>query len=162
MLSWGEKHEWAIEKPKLHNATRGLRRTYFIDPEDVEVQRNPLKMLARKFWKHQWFPLCHARQARKVSMAWPVAELMISSLNLSCILEASESTRMRMEESLPKYHEDHIARRGVISLQHFNLVHKFIPMPQVMKIPAAQKQQLIKNGTNLEKIPAWDLTKSRK
>ena len=27
----------------------------------------------------------------------------------ACILEASESTRMRMEESLPKYHEDHIA-----------------------------------------------------
>ena len=26
-----------------------------------------------------------------------------------CILEASESTRMRMEEPLPKYHEDHIA-----------------------------------------------------
>ena len=28
------------------------------------------------------------------------------------ILEASESTRMRMEESLPKYHEDHIAGKG--------------------------------------------------
>ena len=30
----------------------------------------------------------------------------------ACILEASESTRMRMEESLPNYHEDHIAGRG--------------------------------------------------
>ena len=48
----------------------------------------------------------------------------------SCILEASESTRMYMEESLPKYHEDHIAGRGDNSLQHKNLVHKFIPMPQ--------------------------------
>ena len=27
----------------------------------------------------------------------------------ACILEANESTRMRVEESLPKYHEDHIA-----------------------------------------------------
>ena len=27
----------------------------------------------------------------------------------ACILEASESTRLRMEESLPNYHEDHIA-----------------------------------------------------
>ena len=51
----------------------------------------------------------------------------------ACILEASESTRMRMEESLPNYHEDHIAGRGDHSLQHYNLVHKFIPMPQVMK-----------------------------
>ena len=28
---------------------------------------------------------------------------------LACILEASESTRLRMEESLPNLHEDHIA-----------------------------------------------------
>ena len=31
----------------------------------------------------------------------------------ACILEASESTRLRMEESLPNYHEDHIAGRGL-------------------------------------------------
>ena len=38
--------------------------------------------------------------------------------NVACILEASESTRMRMEESLPNYHEDHIAGKGDNSLQH--------------------------------------------
>ena len=43
-----------------------------------------------------------------------------------------------MEESLPKYHKDHIAGRGDNSLKHYNLVHKFIPMPQAMKIPAAK------------------------
>ena len=52
---------------------------------------------------------------------------------ISCILQASESTRMRVEESLRKYHEDHIAGKGDNSLQHYNLVHKFIPMPQAMK-----------------------------
>ena len=51
----------------------------------------------------------------------------------SCILEASESTRMRMKECLPNFHEDHIAGRGDNSLQRYNLVHKFIPMPQAMK-----------------------------
>ena len=56
----------------------------------------------------------------------------------ACILEASESTRMRMEESLTNHHEDHIAGKGDSSLQHYNLVHKFIPMPQAMKIPAAK------------------------
>ena len=56
----------------------------------------------------------------------------------ACILEASESTRLRMEESLPNYHEDHNAGKGNNSLQHYNLVHKFIPMPQAMKIPAAK------------------------
>ena len=55
---------------------------------------------------------------------------------LACILEADESTRMRMGNSIPHHHEDRIAGRGNNSLQHYNLVHKFIPMPQAMKIPA--------------------------
>ena len=33
---------------------------------------------------------------------------------LACILEASESTRLRMGESLPIHHEDHIARKGTL------------------------------------------------
>ena len=37
---------------------------------------------------------------------------------LAWILEASESTRLRMEESLPNHHEDHIAGKGDNSLQH--------------------------------------------
>ena len=69
---------------------------------------------------------------------------------LACILEAGESTRLRMGESLPN-HEDHIAGKGYNSLQHYNLVHKFIPMPQAMKIPAG----LGKIG----EISAWNLTK---
>ena len=79
---------------------------------------------------------------------------------LVCILEACESTRLRMEESLPNCHEDHIAGEGDNSLQHYNLVHKFIPMPQAMKIPAA-RAAVDKEWEKLEKIPAWDLTKVR-
>ena len=79
---------------------------------------------------------------------------------LTCILEASESTRMRVEEFLPNYHEDHIAGKGDNSLQHYNLVHKFIPMPQAMKIPAA-KAAVDKEWEKLEKISAWNLTKVR-
>ena len=69
----------------------------------------------------------------------------------ACILEASESTKLRMEESLPNYHEDHIAGRGDNSLQRYNLVHQFIPMPQAMKIPAA-KTAVDKEWEKLEKI----------
>ena len=79
---------------------------------------------------------------------------------LACILEVSESTRLRMEESLPNHHEDHIAGKGEISLQHYNLIHKFIPMPRAMKIPAA-KAAVDKDWEKLGKIPAWDLTKVR-
>ena len=75
-------------------------------------------------------------------------------------MEASESTRIRIEESQPNYHEDHIAGKGENSSQHYNLVHKFIPMPQAKKIPAA-KAAVDKEWEKLEKIPAWNLTKVR-
>ena len=77
---------------------------------------------------------------------------------LACILEASESTRLRLEESVPNYREDHIAGKGDSSLQHKNLVQKFIPVPQAMKIPAA-KAAVDKEWGKLEKISAWNLTK---
>ena len=60
-----------------------------------------------------------------------------------------------MEEILPKYYENNIAGKRDNSLQHYNLVHTFIPRPQAMKIPAAKEWE------KLEKIPAWDITKVR-
>ena len=65
---------------------------------------------------------------------------------------------MRMGNSEPSNHEDHIAGKGENSLQHYNLVHKFIPMPQAVKIPAA-KAAVDKEWEKLEKISAWNLTK---
>ena len=55
-----------------------------------------------------------------------------------CILEADESKLLCMEGIVPQIHEDHIAGKVSNSLHHYNLVHKFIPMPQAMKIPAAE------------------------
>ena len=81
-------------------------------------------------------------------------------LKLACILEASESTRLRMGESLPNHHEDFFAGKGDNSLQHCNLVHKFIPMPQALKF-LQQKQQVDKEWAKLEKISAWNLTEIR-
>ena len=77
---------------------------------------------------------------------------------LACILEADDSSRMRMGNSIPHHHEDHIAGKGENSLQHYNLVHKFIPMPQAMKILAA-KAAVDKELEKMEKISAWNLTK---
>ena len=79
---------------------------------------------------------------------------------LACILEADESTRRRMGNSIPHHHEDHIAGKGENSSQHYNLVRKFIPVPQAMKIPAA-KAAVDKKWEKLEKISAWNLTKVR-
>ena len=65
-----------------------------------------------------------------------------------------------MEGSPHKNHEDHIAGKGMNSLGHHNLVHKFSPMPKVMKIPDA-KRAVDNEWEKLEKIPAWQLTKVR-
>ena len=65
-----------------------------------------------------------------------------------------------MGESFPNHHEDHIAGEGNNSLQHYNLVHKFIPMPQAIIIPAA-KAAVDKDWEKLEKISAWNLTRVR-
>ena len=69
---------------------------------------------------------------------------------LACILVANESTRMRMGNSIPSNHEDHIAGKGENSLK---------PMPQAMKILAA-KAAVDKEWEKLEKkFSAWNLTK---
>ena len=70
---------------------------------------------------------------------------------LECILEASESTRLRMGESLPNLHEDHIAGKVNNLPQHYNLVHKFIPVPQAMKIHAV-KAVVVKEWENWRKF----------
>ena len=121
--------------------------------------KKPLRMLARN-WKLRWLQPCLARQARKESIGVTRCKSNEIKSKLACNLEASESTRMRMEESLPNHHEDHFAGNGDTSLQHYNLVHTFIPMPQAMKIPAANAA-VDKEREKLEKILAWDLTKVR-
>ena len=64
-----------------------------------------------------------------------------------------------MEGTLHEDHEDHIAGKGINSWNHYNLEHKFIPVPQAMKIPEATKAAVDKEWETFEKIPAWQLTK---
>ena len=151
-----EKHKWANEKPKLDNARR-LRGIYFIDPEDKEFKETIKN--ARKKLKTPMAPamLCKISKNKKIV---GVVGSDKNKTKLACILEADESMRMRMENSTPSNHEDHIAGKGEHSLQHYNLGHKFIPMPQAMKIPAA-KAAVEKEWENLEKISEWNLTKIR-
>ena len=112
-----EKQKWSHEKPQLDNA-RKLRGICFIDPEDKEFKET----------------IKNARKKLETSVA-PAVPCKITKKNcgsatsnkiqtrLVCILEASEYTRLRMGESLPNHHEDHIAEKGDKSLQHEILVH---------------------------------------
>ena len=67
---------------------------------------------------------------------------------------------MRVGNSIPNHHEDHFAGKGDNSLRHCNLVHKFIRVPQAVKIPAATAA-VDKECEKLEKFSAWNLTKVR-
>ena len=58
----------------------------------------------------------------------------------------------------PKFIKIALQEKGFTSLTHYNLVHKFIPMPQAMKIPDA-KAVVDMDWKKLETIPAWDLGK---
>ena len=149
-----EKQKWSEEKLHLENA-RKLRGIYFIDPEDKEFKET-IKNARKKLET----PIAPAMPCKIMKNCGSGASNKIKT-KLACILEADESTRMRMGNSITHNHEDHIAGKGENSLQHYNLVHKFIPMPQAMKIPAA-KAAVDKEWEKLEKIPAWKPDKSQK
>ena len=148
-----EKQKWSDEKLHLENA-RKLRGICFIDPEDTEFKetiknaRKKLETSVAPAMPCKIMKNCGSGGSDKIKT------------KLACILEADESTIMRMGNSIPHHHQDHIAGKGENSLQHFYLVHKFIPMPQAMKIPAA-KAAVDKEWEKLEKISAWNLTKVR-
>ena len=112
-----------------------MRGIFFIDREDKEFKET-IKNARKKLET----PVASAMPCKIIKSSKNCGSGASNKIKtkLACILEASESTRMRVEESLPKYHEDHIAGKGNNSLQHYNMVHKFIPMPQAMKIPAAK------------------------
>ena len=110
-----EKQKWSIEKPKLDNA-RKLRGIYFIDPEDKEFKETIRN--ARKKLETPMAPAMPCKTCKKSKNGETRSKTNDFKSKFACILEASESTRMRMEESLPNYHEDHIAGKGTI---HYNI-----------------------------------------
>ena len=152
-----ERQKWSHEKPQLDNAGK-FRGIYFIDPEEKEFKETIKN--ARKKLETPVAPAMPCKISKNNHNWVTRGKSNEIKSKLACILEASESTRLRMGESLPNHHEEHIAGKGDNSLQHYNLVHKFLPMPQAMKIPAA-KAAVDKEWKKLEKIPAWNLTKVR-
>ena len=72
-------------------------------------------------------------------------------------LEASESTRVRMEESLPKYHEDHIAGNFTAALQYGTQIYSYASSNEDTRSKSSSGSKMGK----FEKIPAWDLTSQK-
>ena len=137
--------------------TRRIRGIYFTGPEDKELKKTIKN--ARKKLETPVAPALPCKTSKNSQYGVTRGKFKEIKSKLACILEASESTRLRMGESLPNYHHDHIAGKGKNSLQHYNLVHKFIPVPQAMKIPAA-KAAVDKEWEILDKIPRGTWRKS--
>ena len=144
-----EKQKWSEEKLHLENA-RKLRGIYFIDPEDMEFKETIKN--ARKKLETSVAPAMPCKIMKNCGSGGSDK----NKTKHACILEANEFTRMRMGNSIPHHHEDYIAGKGENSLQHYNLVHKFIPMPRAFKIPAA-KAAVTRNGKNWKNL--WNLPK---
>ena len=130
-----ERRKWSHEKLHLDNA-RQLRGIYFIDPEDKEFKET-IKNARKKL--ESSVALALPCKIMKKLWEWWIQQ---NKTKLTCILEADESTRMRMGNSLPNHHEDHIAGKGDNSLQHYILVHKFTPVLQAVKIPAEKAAEV--------------------
>ena len=78
----------------------------------------------------------------------------------ACILEASESTRLRLEESLPKYREEKETTHCSITIWYTNL---FLWLKQ-WRFPQ-HKQQWVRNGKNWRKSKVrnkWSMKQGRR
>ena len=104
-----EMQKWPHEKPKLDNARRS-RGIYSIDPEDKEFKETIKN--ARKKLETPVAPAMPCKTSKKSKHGVTRSKTNDIKSKFACILEVSESTRLRMGESLPTHHEDHIAGKG--------------------------------------------------
>ena len=92
------RQKWSHEKPQLDNA-RKLERIYFIDPEDFkEIIKN-----AREKLETPMAPAMPCKRSKQCKHGETRGKTNEIKSKLACIPEASEPTRLRMEESLPTF-----------------------------------------------------------
>ena len=145
------KQKWVIDKPKLDIARKLRGVVYFIDPDDGEF-KDIMKNACRKL--EIPMPVAKPCKLQRDNYRESCRTVEEHKTKYACIVEADESTRKRMEGSLHKNHEDHAAGKGMNSLSHYNLVHKFIPMPQAMKIPDAKAAVQLTKVRNKNEVTA--------
>ena len=98
-----EEQKWSHEKPHLDNA-RKLRGIYFIDPEDKEFKETIKN--ARKKLETPVAPAMPCKTSKNSQHRVTRGKSNEIKSKLACILEANESTRLRMGESLPAHHQE--------------------------------------------------------
>ena len=121
----------------------------------IRNSKKPSRTRVRS-WKHQWLLLCPVKLSKVVGVMHPTK----LKQNLRVFWKLMNPQECVWEIRYRIIMKTILQERGENSLQHYNLVHKFIPMPQAMKIPAA-RAAVDKEWEKLEKISAWNLTKVR-
>ena len=120
--SWRRSKSGLRKKLHFENA-RTLRGIYFIDPEDTEFKetiknaRKKLETSVAPAMPCKIMKNCGSGGSNKIKT------------KLACILEAYES-RMRMGNSIPHNHEDHIAKKVKI---HYRTTNWFTNLFQCLK-----------------------------
>ena len=100
-----EMQKWSNEKLHLENG-RKLRGSISLTLRTINSKK-PLRMRVRS-WKHQSLLLCLLKFWRRFVCVVDPTKLKTT---LACIVEADESTRLRMANSLPNHHEDYITKK---------------------------------------------------
>ena len=99
--------------------------------QQMRISRKMLKIQGEKL--EVPMPAAMALQDQEKKVQGNLSHSWCSQDKVRIIVEADESTRKRVEGTLHKDHEDHIAGQGIKSWHNKNLVHKFIPMPQALR-----------------------------
>ena len=139
-----EKQKWSEEKIHLDNA-RKLRGIYFIDPEDKEFKETIKN--ARIKLETSVAPAMPCKIMKNCGSG----ESDNNKTKLACILGANESTRMRMGNSEPPNHEDHIAgkrREFITALQFGAQIYSYASSYENSSSKSSSGQGMGKIGEN--------------
>ena len=98
--------------------------------------KRPSRMLARN-WKHQWLLLCPAKLLRTTRIVGVVHPIR-SKQNLRVFWKLVNLQDCVWENHFRLIMKTTLQEKETIHCCIINLVYKFIPMPQAMKIPAAK------------------------
>ena len=151
-----------MQRKAKRNKSGLSRNQSTIMPEDYVVssslnqmmksENTPWKTLVES-WKFRCQQQCLVKQ-QYIAAVKTCRNIGKHETKYACIVDADEK----------KYRKDIMKitslQKGMNSLSHENLVHKFIPMLQALKLPDA-KAAVENEWEKLEKIPAWQLTKVR-
>ena len=114
-----------------------LRGIYFIDSEDKEF--NETIKNARKKLETPVAPAMRCKTSKNSQHKWTSGKSNEIQIKTCVYFWKPVNPQDCVWENLCRIiMKIHVAGKGDNSLQHYNLVHKFIPVPQAMKIPAAK------------------------